>query len=488
MAWHAARVGGVSVISRIVRHEWRLLAREGSLWLTVAIFALAIGYGMFNGTRWARFQHEAVAEAVREEQERFATQHLAITRINSGELKLSPFADPRNPQTAGSRLGARYAVMPPSPLAALAVGQSDVLPSYFKITSDARENVTAGVELENPQRLLTGRFDVAFVLIYLYPLLIVAMSYNVLSGEKEQGTLGLALSQPISLRTLLVGKLALRFGFFVIAVALLVTLAALSAGVSLAEDGALMRLLLWAAAVAAYGLVWFALATTVAAYGRPSSTNAMALAAIWLGFVVLVPSLLNMVSMTAYPVPSRVEMIQAMREASDDANRQGSKLLSRYYEDHPELASGSAEQAMNDFNVLRVAVGAEVEQRVRPVMDRYEAQLAGQQRLVTRLRLLSPAILMQDALNDISGSGLPRHRHFMEQVRAFHERWRSHFVPLIFRKAQIERYDTLPRFAYREEPLSAVAQRVVISVMLLLVLAAVIGAAGFVRLRRYPIA
>ena len=202
------------MIARIVRHEWRLLATEGSLWLVVGIFALAIGYGTFNGARWVRFQHAAIDETSREQHERFQRQQAAIVQISAGELKVSPFADPRNPQTAGSRLGARYAVMPPAPLAALSIGQSDLLPWYFKVTSDAKENVTAGAELENPHRLLIGRFDLAFVLIYLYPLLILAMTYNVLSGEKEQGTLALTLSQPVSLRRLLAGKLMLRFGSF----------------------------------------------------------------------------------------------------------------------------------------------------------------------------------------------------------------------------------------------------------------------------------
>jgi hypothetical protein len=44
------------------------------------------------------------------------------------------------------------------------------------VTTDAKEDVTAGTELENPHRLLTGRFDVAFVLICLYPLLILAFT------------------------------------------------------------------------------------------------------------------------------------------------------------------------------------------------------------------------------------------------------------------------------------------------------------------------
>jgi ABC-2 type transport system permease protein len=75
----------------------------------------------------------------------------------------------------------------------------------------------------------------------------------------------------------------------------------------------------------------------------------------WLALVVLLPSLCNVLATTTYPVPSRVEMIQAVREASDAATAEGSKLLSKYYEDHPELAAGDAAQAMNDFNIIRVA-------------------------------------------------------------------------------------------------------------------------------------
>lgn len=476
------------MVRRILRHEWRRLTTDGSLWLVVGIFAVAIAYGTFNGTRWMQFQRAAIAEAAREERDRFTEHQAAIARINAGELKVSPFADPRNPQTAGSRLGARYAVMPPAPLAALSIGQSDLLPYYFKVTSDAKENVTAGAELENPHRLLTGRFDLAFALIYLYPLLILAISYNVLSGEKEQGTLALTLSQPVSLRTLTVGKLALRFGALILAIAALGGIAVVVAGIDVRAEGVPARAVSWLGAVVAYGLVWFALAILVAAFGRPSSTNAMVLASLWLTFVILLPSLLNMLATTVYPVPSRVEMLQAVREASDEANQQGSTLLSRYYEDHPELAVGGADQAMNDFAVIRVAVNADVEERVRPVLDRYARQLDGQRRMVARLRVLSPAILMQDALNDISGSGVARHRHFLQQVSDYHDRWRRHFVPLIFRKAQIDRYDTLPTFSFEEEAFGVVSGRIARSIGLMLVPAVLIGLVGLWSLRRFPVA
>jgi len=472
---------------RMLRHEWRALTSDATLWIVVGVFALSIGYGTLNGVRWVAFQQDAIAEAQREEQDRFAAQETQMARINSGEVKVSPFADPRNPGTAGGRLGARYAVLPPAPLAGLAIGQSDLLPYYVKVTTDAKEHVTAAAELENPHRLLAGRFDLSFVLIYLYPLLILAISYNLLSAEKEQGTLALLLSQPVSVSTLALAKVTLRFLVFLGTIIVLAGLALWVAGVTLAGEDAGVRIALWLSAVVAYGLFWFALALGVAALGRPSATNAMTLAAIWLVLVMLLPSMFNLLAATLYPVPSRVAMVQAMRRASDEANAQGSQLLAKYYEDHPELAEGNAEQAINDFNILRVAVADGVDHRMRPVLDQFQRQLQSQHRVIERLRFLSPAILIQDALNDIGGTGVARHQHFMQQVSSFHETWRGYFVPLVFRKAQLTSYDAIPRFVYREESLAEPLRRVAVTLVGLLLPACVLAVVGLRKLRRYPV-
>jgi ABC-2 type transport system permease protein len=472
---------------RIARHEWRMLSSDATLWIVVVVFLLAIGYGTFNGVRWNRFQTSAIAAAEREERTRFETHDAAIERLNRERSNVPAFADPRNPASAGARFGARYAVLPPLPLAPLAIGQSDLLPYYVKMTTDAKETVTGGVELENPQRLLSGRLDLAFVLIYLYPLLILAISYNLLSAEQEQGTLALLLSQPVSLRTVILAKVAVRFVALFAAILVLAACALAISGVDLTSPGAAARLLLWLSAIATYGVFWFTLAIAVTALGRSSATSAMLLAGAWLTLVVLLPSAFNLTATSLYPVPSRVEMVQAVREASDEANRQGSQLLAKYYEDHPELATGGAQQAMNDFNVIRVAVGAEVEQRVRPVLERYERQLSSQQAMIDRLRLLSPAILMQDAINDIAGTGTARHRHFMAQVGRYHEAWRAYFVPLILRKAQLPNFASIPTFQWQEESLEQVMTRVTVSLGLIALPAVALAGAGLMALRRFTL-
>jgi ABC-2 type transport system permease protein len=484
----AQRAGFPSIdVRTLIRHEWRSLAADGSTWIAVTLFAAAIGYGAFNGVRWSAFQRDAIAKAQEEETERHGKHEAEILRITRERATVSAGSDPRNPDAVGRSLGARYAILPPTPLSPLAVGQSDLLPYYIKVTTDARETVLAATEIENPQRLLTGRFDLAFVLIYLYPLLILALTYNLLSAEKEQGTLVLALSQPVSVRRLIAAKVALRFAVFVAALILTTVLAMALGGIHLAGLSVSSRFLMWAAAVTLYGLFWFTTAIAVTAFGKSSATNAMFLAGTWLVLVVLVPSLLSMAALTMYPVPSRVEMIQAMRVASDDANTEGSKLLSRYYEDHPELATGDAQQAMNDFNLVRVAVSAEVERQVRPVLNRYAEQLAKQQQIVEQARFFSPAILLQDALNDVAGTSAARHGEFIKQVEVYHEQWREYFVRLMFQKARLENYSDLPRFEFREEATGDVARRVAVSLAGLALPIVFLGALAFVRLPLYKV-
>jgi ABC-2 type transport system permease protein len=485
------------MFTRILTHEWRALRADSTIWVIAVVFAAAIGYGVWNGARWVGFQQITLSNAAAEERDRYDRLRERVDAVNRTGEQVSPFADPRSPSNVGSRFGPRYAAMPPGPLAALAIGQSDLLPYYFRVSTDARENIMSATELENPHRLLTGRFDLAFVLIYLYPLLILGITYNLLSAEKEEGTLALALSQPVSLRTLITGKVALRALLLIGIVTACSLVALLVSGGVTGVDGVggaggaggagVMRAVLWLGVVMAYGAIWFAIAIVVASFGRASATNATILASVWLVLVVMLPSLFNLLVTTVYPVPSRVEMVQAVREASDEANAAGSKVLARYYEDHPELATGDSAQAMTDFALVRVAVNDDVAKRVRPVIERFDAQVRHQQVAIDRLKFLSPAILLQDALNDISGTGAARHRFFLTQVDRFHQQWRAFFTPLIFQKASFTTFERVPRFTFQEEPTGAVVSRVLWSLFGLALPAAILIILGLRRLHRFSI-
>ena len=301
-----------------MKHEWRTLSADRTVWLIGILFLGIIAYGLINGVSWTRFQETTLAGVAVSEEARLEEMRTRLAEIDAGTTPAG-FNDPGNPATAGGA-GVRHAVLPGAPLAAFAVGQSDIYPYYVRVTT--RENARALIkngEMENPTNLLVGRFDIAFVIVFLFPLLILALSYNLLSGERENGTLAMVLSHPVSLGHVVAGKVLLRLllvGGLAVGLSLL---GALAAGVLGGAVDGWTRFGLWTAVVLAYGLFWFAVAVGINALGRSSSWNATALLGIWLAMVVVAPALIHFAAIALHPVPSRVEMIQAMRVAADDA-------------------------------------------------------------------------------------------------------------------------------------------------------------------------
>lgn len=481
------------MLGTILRHEWRSLAADRTAWVVLFLFATVIAVALASGASRVAERRAEIGRATAEERERLAKDRAeALRAAGKPEGEASAFAlGPDHPYYIGTRHGTN-AFLPPGPLAALALGQSDLQPYGYRITTGNRESLVTSEPLENPIKLHTGPFDLAFVLIYLYPLLILALSFNLISGEKEGGTLGLLLSQPLSLRTLILGKVALR-ALLVLGSAVAFTLAgALATGVDLAAPGAALRLALWFLAVLAYGAFWFSLAVWINARGRSSAANAVALSSCWLVLAVLVPGLVNLLATALYPVPSRVELVNAMRTATDQARVQGSQLLGRFFEDHPQLAGDRpADPEEASFMVLRLARDEAIARSLEPVFARYEDRLARQRALVDRFRFASPALLLQDSLLKIAGTGSARHQRFVAEVDAFRGRWRDLFAPRyvagnpVFTAAD---YDRLPRFAFREEPAAETARRAALPVAVLILLTLALGGLGLRAFQRYPVA
>ncbi len=245
---------------------------------------------LLAGAAWTRFHRETLRLAKQDEAQRFERVSAQLVEIEKGYKATDAYSDASRPFAVGGFMAYRYAAMPPTALASLSVGQSDLYPSYAGVTIwsnkrqhwSNRRSFVRHSEIENPTNLLAGRFDVAFVLVYLYPLLILALSYNLLSAEKEQGTLQMLLAQPVGLKTFALGEVGARAIVILLSAICLSFIGVLSSDADLIAQDAAWRFALWAAALIIYGLFWFGLAVAVNAFGKSSATNATALAALWL--------------------------------------------------------------------------------------------------------------------------------------------------------------------------------------------------------------
>jgi ABC-2 type transport system permease protein len=475
--------------SLLLRHEWRQMSREKTLWLMTFLLSGLMIYAAFNGSAWIDFQDRMMRKTSAEETERLNAMRTELEQIERGEAKPKMFRDPSRPGWVGEFLGARYANFPNNSLAPLSIGQRDLYPYYFRVSTLSADNFINDDEIENPFNLLTGRFDTAFVIVYLLPLFILAISYNLLSGEKENGTLQLLLSQPLSVKTLLIGQVSARAIYVICLIGLLgVVGAVVVGGADLSNGETILRLALWIFAVVLYALFWFAMAAFVNSFGKSSPTNAVTLFTIWIALTVIVPAFLTLLTTNIYPVESRLKLITEIREEKRKISDRANEILEEFYLKNTDLRPFEPDK--KDYMPGFYAAQIERDKKLLPKLKSYETQLARQNALDENLRVISPPLSMQSALNDLAATSFYRYQNFLDQVHIFHAEWQQFFLPKLFKRESLraDDYDRFPKFELADEPFGAVLQRIFFGLCSILIPTFLIGILTVRQLKKFSVA
>jgi len=474
------------MFQKIIKTEWRNLFAERSFWILAVVFAILLGYGIYNGANWVK-NREAQSKILIETQEKDLAEKKEKTAQGfKGSFEPGNFQpDPSDPYSIGMSL--QYAVLPFASTAVFSIGQADILPIDAGVTISTLQRTVADKSgFENPLSFLAGRFDLSFVIVYLLPLFVLAMSFNLLSSERENGTLQLLLSNPLKLKTLLTAKVTAQF-ILILGIVLIVSLVGVLMTANTSANDFWSRSLLWILLITAYTAFWFSLAVFINSFSFLSATNAVISSATWLILVLILPSLLNVAISMIYPIPPRSEIISAERAVNLDMRKEGSKLLAEHYQDHPELMPKGEKPDLNDFGLAFVYIQQRKKEKVQEVENRFNKQLGKQQNLVLNLRFLSPSIITQEALNDIAGTGLERYAHFRGQVKNFDKEWTDYFTPKIYRleKLTVPDFEQIPRFKFQEESFANVFNRVIYGVLFLFVVSAGLMFSAFRKLQNY---
>jgi len=253
-------------------YEFKLLLR--SSWLLVLLISIVslFAFATYNGKKNVEKRLFDISKMQSELHKKDSTMLATLTKIEKNQAVDVPYWQlPSEPMTIGFR-HPRLAIMQPETLSFLATGQSDMY-THFKSPTVYGNNFALDYsEMVNPVQLLFGNFDLAYVLIYILPLLIIAFTYNILSKEKELGTLQLLNAQPISIMTWLLQKMVIRYIIFttIIIVSLLVIIATFSLN-AFSNISNLLGLLI---IVAGYILFWFIVSGIVNIKINDSSKNA----------------------------------------------------------------------------------------------------------------------------------------------------------------------------------------------------------------------
>jgi ABC-2 type transport system permease protein len=412
----------------ILRLECRNLSSGPALWIGCGALLAAVAYGIWNGAAWTSYQHSPMESS-------------------------SP-APSDDPFVLSTR--EQFAVLPPGPLSLLCVGDSELRPPAAKVLAwSTPGSLFAQTELHNPANLRAGRFDAAFIMVYLLPLFILSLSFDLVSAEREGGTLALIRAHPASLACVLLLKTLPR----AVVTWAMVWLCGLGAA-SIIPGTARLRLVLWILAVCLYAAFWIVLALAINFFGYGSSTNAVILVGCWIVLAIVTPALIDNFIQAKWPLPPPSEIILAAEQAELDYSRDRQTAIADLLREHPEYRPASGEMPGGRQPGV-IAAFLREQPALDAVEQRHREAIARRESAAEKLLWLSPVVALQLALADLAGSGAHRSRYFRRQVDNFIRKERAYYFPMVLRGEKATAASSPPpRFHYDEEPFTEVADRV----------------------------
>ncbi|MEM1122912.1 MAG: DUF3526 domain-containing protein [Bacteroidota bacterium] len=436
-------------------HELRTYGRSRWTLLIIVLFFGLTFFALHNGAEIVAERQLSIDEEVQRMDSLDAFRAARILAIEENREAPPPpeesWRDPRDLWDMAYNTR-RVIAMEPQPLTLIAAGQSDLFPHVVKPHIYKEDYRLEFSELANPVQLLFGTFDLAFVCIYLLPLLVLALSFNVLSSARESGILPLIAAQPISLYGWLLQKLFIRFLLLSLLVLVAILVGLGLQGVNLTDNLPSLSLLL--GALLTYMLFWFGVAFAVNLLGQPSGTNAITLVALWLGIVLFIPTIIAQTTNTLNPIPSRVNIIHEYREAYSGAVKNIDKIMDAYLLDHPELdTQDESVENRYGFMLRTFASAGVINEAIDPVLNAHQAALDKQQAWVNQLTVLSPALLLQKVFNQTAGTTTAHYVDFRRQIIDFTEKWKAYLKPRMFANEYLQSgdFEAFPRYEYSTE-------------------------------------
>lgn len=412
----------------LLSHELRLLLRSRMAMGALALIALLSVASIVAGMVEVAHQRSVIARIAPQQAEDIGA--------------IAKWVD--HDKDAGS--AAYYSFHPtwdaPSPLAFAALGMRDVSPYILRVRALGLEAQLYDGEAFNPELALPGRFDFAFVLVYLVPLFVIALFHDLVSSEREAGRLRMLQSLPGRGGRLWLRRVGLRFGLIYGALVLPLLVGALLSDV--APLAVLAILLL----VAGYLAFWITLTLLVGRMAWSSVANAATLAGIWLVLTLVLPTIAHVAINQAIPVGQGVELTLAQREAVNRAwDIPREDTMDRFYASHPEWR-GSPPLPKGFHYKWYFAFHQVGDESVAPQVAAYRAGLEARNIAAGALGWVLPSVGVQAVLARLADTDLKAQLAYQDRVRAYHSRLRQYYYGYLFtdRPFGKQDFDRAPRF------------------------------------------
>ena len=402
------------MIRTIFHSEYLQFRRSPAIWAGLLCYLMLGVYSIYYGRQIIDIQQTKIAEAVdstSRAQTAYINNFMADTSTASGRYNYEKAAVP-------SLVRFNYpflAVHRPAGLAPLCIGQRDLFPLYYLLTAQSYYVQTLKGDIYNPFKLKAGNFDLAFVIVYLMPLLLSALCFDVLSSELRSGTDRLLMIASGNLRQLLLYRLLFRSGLVIGATFLLCLAGFLSGGQIKVFQG-----VGWILVTVIYALLWTGINFWVNSFKKDGNFNAIAVLTTWVSIMIIIPSSADL-SLGQIPRTQEIKLAALMRSRNmPETDSAMNTALQKFYRFNPRYHAKDTTHSRFYYFQGYSAFLFNGDRTADSLADTRNKILSQHQQKLALLNAVNPAYNTSEMLSMLAGTTLADEWAFKSAARSFH--------------------------------------------------------------------
>jgi ABC-type transport system involved in multi-copper enzyme maturation permease subunit len=318
---------------------------------------------------------------------------------------------------------------PPAPLSVFTQGFENTLPRYYEFTQDGFK---PGESASDDESILSvqGKVDFVFLVQMVITLVALLFASDMVSGEKESGTLRATLANSLPRDTLLAGKigggyLALWVPFLL--AFLLGAVVLMLSAFPLFGAGVTGRVLIIFLATSFFVLIYFTIGIAVSTSTAKARTSIVAILIIWAVFQLIVPKLGDMIARIVHPVRTETEVSLQKSLLVRSLDMDTARELGHQYD---LIFSSAPKGAVDDSNSperkkwdplrddIQLRARERKAQQLSAIDETYMQERRRQLNLAVNLSLISPSAAFARFIADVCGTGELERAKYIQAVRA----------------------------------------------------------------------
>ena len=395
-------------ISHLTRSPFKIIS--------ILFYMIAVIYGCQNGYNLFKKHNNEIMSIKADYEESIEKMLVKYEEIENGTLNKSR-RDPTTPYWAIWNTPS-YAFKYPSSMMVFSLGQSEQYGYYKRVTnwSSTFDNDLAE-EIANPERLAMGTLDFNFVLIYLTPILLIILLFNIGGLEKDLNFDNLIYVNNISKKNWLVSRFSFYFVLLNIILFLLLIPYGLLAAVFQNEAISFLKLSLL---ILIYNLIWFLIFYLINYWGKNSPDHAIKMISTWLVFCIIIPGAFHQVASLKYSTNYMTDYLDVSRDQRYGIfDLPADTIQSNLLKIFPKLQNTiyAADTSLNK-SIVDKSISGLVNVLNKEVVKKIEKSNDDKNKFVKSYFILNPVVYFQNKINSFTKTDYYAYRSYRKYIQS----------------------------------------------------------------------